>query len=170
MIESQCDIGVTGRNSREERECVKMITWSPGTFLFGTVLQISQIRPSALFMYFASSGIKYIIYYLLFYNKNYNTKKWPTSCTQNECTMSAIMIKKFINTSAYLCLVLYWCGLCCAGVHGVGLLAADHSLVLTAHRCFHSPSSSSLGTYFYFCDFAFPCIAPHLLYLSHTVS
>ena len=151
MIESQCDIGVTGRNSREERECVKMITWSPGTFLFGTVLQISQIRPSALFMYFASSGIKYIIYYLLFYNKNYNTKK-------------------FINTGAYLCLVLYWCGLCRAGVHGVGLLAADHSLVLTAHRCFHSTSSSSLGTYFYFCDFAFPCIAPHLLYLSHTVS
>jgi len=116
------------------------------------------------------SGIKYIIYYLLFYNKNYNTKKWPTSCTQNECTMLAIMIKKFINTGAYLCLVLYWCGLCRAGVHGVGLLAADHSLVLTAHRCFHSPSSSSLGTYFYFCDFAFPCIAPHLLYLSHTVS
>jgi len=151
VIESQCDIGVTGRNSREERECVKMITWSPGTFLFGTVLQISQIRPSALFMYFASSGIKYIIYYLLFYNKNYNTKK-------------------FINTGAYLCLVLYWCGLCRAGVHGVGLLAADHSLVLTAHRCFHSPSSSSLGTYFSFCDFAFPCIAPHLLYLSHTVS
>jgi hypothetical protein len=41
VIESQCDIDVTGRNSRDKRERVKVITWSPGTFLFGTVLQTS---------------------------------------------------------------------------------------------------------------------------------
>ena len=42
-------------------------------------------------------------------------------------------------------------------------------LTLTARQRFHSPSSSSLGAYFYFHEFAFPCIAPHLHYLSHTV-
>jgi hypothetical protein len=45
VMESQCDGYVTGRNSRERRERVKTVTWSPGTFLFGTVLLTSQIRP-----------------------------------------------------------------------------------------------------------------------------
>jgi hypothetical protein len=36
-VESQCDSDVTGRNLRDKRERGKVITWSPGTFLFGTV-------------------------------------------------------------------------------------------------------------------------------------
>jgi hypothetical protein len=42
VMESQCDSDVTGRNSKER---AKAVTWSPGTFLFGTVLLTSQIRP-----------------------------------------------------------------------------------------------------------------------------
>jgi len=45
VMESQCDSDVTGRNSRERRERVKAVTWSPGTFVFGTVLLTSQICP-----------------------------------------------------------------------------------------------------------------------------
>ena len=140
---------------------MKMITWSPRTFCLVLFCRSHKSIPLHYFCTLCISGIKYIIYYLLFYNKNYNTKKWLTSCSQNECTMSAIMIKKFINTSAYLCLVLYWCALCRAGIHGVGLPATDHSLVLTACRCFHSPSSSSLGTYFSFSWFCIPASLHH---------
>ena len=41
VVESQCDSDVTGRNLRDKRERGKAIMWSPGTFLFGTVLQTS---------------------------------------------------------------------------------------------------------------------------------
>ena len=76
VMESQCDSDVTGRNSRER---VRAVTWSPGTFLFGTVLLTSQIRPHIIYvlLYFSHmyiSRIKYIMY-LLFTIKSTTQKK-----------------------------------------------------------------------------------------------